>query len=425
MRLPFEEWLQDQTLPTPAKELFSEAIICYKASAYRAALLLSYLGFQTTVRDRVLRGRQPSNLSDTQWNKIQSDVRNDDTWDSAIYDAIQQRPPRHVFALNEDLRNQITYFKNRRNDCAHGKSNKIDYTHVESFWLFVRSNLSKFVVNESREDLINRIRDHFDRSITPPGEDYLHLAGEIPSAVDHDKLIQFFDELHQIFSGLPSVPYAKYPQKEVEFYNSIFDLQDEGSSLRLIEYLKGNENLLAGVIRLRPERVILFRDDPSLIRKLWYDKLFAMIGFERDLLVYCAMLTNNLIPVTQQAEANELVISRLAGQMPAQSSHEVLEAHSFFGTLKALAFENGLISRFSWANSNCALVVYYLYHFQIDTVIAKSLSDTFTYSNYPYELQKALNTFFLNNRPKLKEFEEALQGLKLPYPPMLEQPLEF
>jgi len=84
MRLPFEEWLQDQTLPTPAKELFSEAIICYKASAYRAALLLSYLGFQTTVRDRVLRGRQPSNLSDTQWNKIQSDVRNDDTWDSPL-----------------------------------------------------------------------------------------------------------------------------------------------------------------------------------------------------------------------------------------------------------------------------------------------------------------------------------------------------
>lgn len=51
MKLKFEEWLVEQEIDkdTEVNDLFLEGITCYKASAYRAALLFSFLGFQTVI----------------------------------------------------------------------------------------------------------------------------------------------------------------------------------------------------------------------------------------------------------------------------------------------------------------------------------------------------------------------------------------
>ena len=357
MRLPFEDWLIEQVIPLPAKELFKEAVVCYKASAYRAALLFSYLGFQTTVRDRILRSKQPSSFTENHWKKIQNDVRDDDTWDNAVFDAIQQGPPREVFLLTEDLRNQVKYFKNRRNDCAHGKNNKIEYAHVEAFWLFIQSNLSRFVVNESREDLINRIRDHFDLSITPPGEDYSHIVNDIPYAVEQDRFIDFFHDVHQVFATRKFTAFGA-PLEEAEFLNSILDLQEDVSSTKLSEYLqvKENEDVFVTFLKVRPERVVYFRTNPTLIRRLWYELLFTGYVNEKDLPVFCALLRNNLIPDTQIAEAFEVVIRKLRGQIPTQSCREILESQGFFSIFKELAFQKKLIHLFGWANSNRELI---------------------------------------------------------------------
>lgn len=34
MKIPFEKWIEDNSIPEEAKELFAESIICYKISAY-------------------------------------------------------------------------------------------------------------------------------------------------------------------------------------------------------------------------------------------------------------------------------------------------------------------------------------------------------------------------------------------------------
>ena len=72
MKLDFEIWLGDQrqTIPAAAKGIFDEAVICYKASAYRGAYILSYLGFLTIIRERLLVSGPPSSeiMSDhTKW----------------------------------------------------------------------------------------------------------------------------------------------------------------------------------------------------------------------------------------------------------------------------------------------------------------------------------------------------------------------
>jgi hypothetical protein len=147
MRIEFDDWLSSQKISATAEGLFKESIVCYKASAYRAALLLSYVGLQTIIKDRLLSANCPSSIPAGQWAGIIRNLTDDDRWDSQVYGAIQMKSPASIFGISDDLRNQITYWRNRRNDCAHSKQNEINFPHVETFWLFIKSNLAKLVVN--------------------------------------------------------------------------------------------------------------------------------------------------------------------------------------------------------------------------------------------------------------------------------------
>lgn len=81
-------------------------------------------------------------------------LRKEEKWDEEVNECVKKNDPNKViFNISDDLRNQYLYWKNRRNDCAHFKKNIIDYFHVESFWLFLQSNLVKFAVNGSKEQL--------------------------------------------------------------------------------------------------------------------------------------------------------------------------------------------------------------------------------------------------------------------------------
>ena len=138
MKLPFEEWILSQEISADAKDLISEAIVCYKANANRAALLFSYLCFQTIIRDRMLNANRPDNIPEGMWTDILKKLRNEDTWDQTVFDNLQRQQPKEIFILNDDIRNQITYWKNRRNDCAHSKNNIIGVSHVdEKFLVFI------------------------------------------------------------------------------------------------------------------------------------------------------------------------------------------------------------------------------------------------------------------------------------------------
>ena len=118
MRIEFDDWLSSQKISATAESLFKESVVCYKASAYRAALLLSYVGLQTIIKDRLLSANCPSSIPAGQWAGIIRNLTDDDKWDSQVYDAIQMKSPASIFGISDDLRNQIAYWRNRRNDCA-------------------------------------------------------------------------------------------------------------------------------------------------------------------------------------------------------------------------------------------------------------------------------------------------------------------
>jgi hypothetical protein len=54
-----------------SKRLMEEAFTCYKASAYRASLLFSYLGFQTILKERVLSSNKPDLIPLKLWQSSQ------------------------------------------------------------------------------------------------------------------------------------------------------------------------------------------------------------------------------------------------------------------------------------------------------------------------------------------------------------------
>lgn len=57
MILPIEKWMVEQDFPIEATNLLDEGCTCYKAGAYRAGLLFSYLGFEKIIKNRLLDAR--------------------------------------------------------------------------------------------------------------------------------------------------------------------------------------------------------------------------------------------------------------------------------------------------------------------------------------------------------------------------------
>jgi hypothetical protein len=100
-----------------------------------------------------------------------------------------------IFNINDDIRQQIKYWKDRRNDCAHFKTNDIEAHHTESFWSFVKSNLAKISIEGGKESLLNKFEKHFDTTFTPPDADFSPLVKEIDESVEINELSNLWSEL--------------------------------------------------------------------------------------------------------------------------------------------------------------------------------------------------------------------------------------
>lgn len=418
MRIEFDDWLTLQKISPTAEGLFKESVVCYKASAYRAALLLSYVGLQTIIKDRLLSANCPSSIPAEKWNSILKNLIDDDKWDFQVYEATQMKPPISIFGISDDLRNQITYWRNRRNDCAHSKQNEINFPHAETFWLFIKSNLAKLVVNGSKEGLVNAIRKHFDYSMTPRGADCTPIVEQIPTAISTIELMDFFREVYKIFHSIED-PFLTATKPQLDFWSKTLSLQDTIVVNKLVEFLKTQEWLIEDILREFPEKIHFFSDDPAFIRKLWYSNLFIGNNSPQDIIVFCGLLRNNLIPANQLSEAFNQVILRLDDPQLSEDCFEILKSNGFFAQFKQKAFIDLAIDDFKWGNKKSLFVVYYLSKFPIDDEVALSIQKIFDSRYNPRILNTDLHRFFSKNESKKTEFAESLARLAINPPEYL------
>jgi len=410
MFLDFGKWILEQSMPQESLDTFLEAILCYKFGAYKASLLFSYIGFQLIVKDRILNSNMPQLFPKSKWIQIHNDLRNNDKWDSAIFEAIQIKTNKEIFHISEDLRNQVKYWKNRRNDCAHSKSNIINASQVESFWFFIKSNLSKFIVIGGKDELLNKVKDHFDISKTPPNQDIGYIVKDIPSTVDLQDYEQFLNDLLNLIRKFDDSLFSRNFTKDTIVIEKIISLNSLELTHATSNILKRKDDLLLTYLRKYPHHIVIFSEDKTFIRGIWYDKLFGSATIKEDFSIYCSILKNNLIPEDQLNESFEHIIrNRLLCNTPCDDDFIFLKNTKFFDKFKEIAFIENKICQFEWSKKNVNFIIYYLSQFEMDETIAESIYFTFNVENYPFKLAQDLELFLNSNEYKKNQLIGILE----------------
>lgn len=276
MKLDFEKWLDGQGMPEKARDFFNEAIICFKVSAYRGAFMLSYLGFQTIIRERLLLSDPPGTHlipNTSRWAVITGKLREPTEWDAEVNLLISDdnsNSEKNIFMIHKDVRKEAVYFKDKRNACVHGKDD-ISYTQVESLWMFIRNHSGKFMVNSGIEGFIQQVKLHFNPRENDPNAPFDELLSRMTSVV-HD------DQYHELFKRLFQEISLEFNSKSYKnnFWHEIANNKDDKIRENFLQYLRNDLYDFGDFVLCFPDTLRFFTDDESTLRKFWHDRLHMM-----------------------------------------------------------------------------------------------------------------------------------------------------
>lgn len=331
-----------------------------------------------------------------------------------MFDLTQRQKPAPVFLVSEDLRHQVRYWKDRRNDCAHFKANEIDHSHVESFWNFIFSNMGKFVPNGSAAALLNEIVLYFDEDFTPPNTPLDPIIERIPHCVERDGLTQFFIDIAEKVTRKLSENFATLRDVHIVF-DAVIRVTNELTINALREVILNHFDYFVSFVREFPQHVILLKDNSELTRCLWRKYLF-LTYHNKDFNVFAALLRAHMIHRDEIDEVSVTITIQLKGNIPNQMDVLILDQIGFFDTFQRTVFEGMQLNDFNWWNVNAKLVCWYLESYPIPVEAVRSICSIFTQSNYPWKVRNRLTELFKENSNKRQEFEEIAQQEQLALP---------
>ncbi|MGE8004399.1 hypothetical protein [Lysinibacillus sp. NPDC093216] len=413
MRIYFQDWIHNQNFSERSLDLFEEAILCYRATAYKGALLFSFLGFQNIIRERVLRADLPHNAIQFQskWDEIQGKLRDEDQSDAQVITCISMQKPFTIFSISTDVKEQYLYWKNRRNDCAHGKGNTIKDSHVESFWFFIESNLVKFNVNGSFTFIKDKVKKHFDTLVTPSGTKPDNVISQIPNSLSSQEFNEFLTQLNEYLCVKRTFAYND-PDVQA-FYLTLFDQLPKEYLTELKNFMKDNLQLLVNLLNVKPSLIYEFKNDPDLIRLIWKSKLK---GYSSHYAIIAKMLQFELIPEEQLNEFVMSVSENLSDNYFTFSDErridlQILNDKGFIKNLGDIAFSQfPKINKFNWARENKYLICCYLVEYNFNENVVRALYTEFSREHYPNQLGKVLLALF-DEQPEL--YSDYLKAAKL------------
>ncbi len=389
MILPIESWIAEKGYQKSVKKLFHESVVCYKNSAYRASLLFSYLGFLTIVKELIIKGKKPDSILEPRWEGILKSIENDDKWEKSIFtELINNGAP--IFNFTDDIRDQIKYWKDRRNDCAHFKSNEIESHHVESFWSFLRSNVSKITIEGGLATLIKKFALHFDETYTPPNKNFDHLINELDISLLPSEHEDFFKELRAKLDGRS---YWTTTESH-KVFNRILEMGAERVQESLVEFLKNTPNDKdLRFLNDYPEKIIFLDYSSAEIRAMWKSRFAHDSINPFNILV--SMFKNNLIPKEEIEEVNRDVFNRYNQTsrrfLPSRDQIDTLKAHGFIDMIYAIAFEEKNLDSFMYINSKCDLIMVFIENTDLNVKIVSKICEMADRHNYSRWLIREIN----------------------------------
>jgi hypothetical protein len=412
MKIAFEGWIKQKPYSKDISALFDEAFTCYRNTAYRASLLFSYLGFLTIIKEVIIRSSKPLPISQSRWDHLIQKLQSDDTWEKAVYEELINSSS-SIFNINEGIRQQIKYWKDRRNDCAHFKNNEIESHHTESFWSFIRSNILKITIEGGASNLLNKFEKHFDPTFTPPDADLSPLVREIDDTVDGTALSQFWSDLYSRIDLLGLSYYGETDFSQV--VNQVFSNCNELVRDSLAKFLKENKQELY-IVFLYPDKISQFNYDPSEIREIWRTRIWSFKAFTFP--IYGILLRNSLIPLTELREAHEFIIARAIDSRPRDEATHLALAGSGFGEVifKIAIQDQRLKDWFNWVNPRADMIAYYIEKYSLKEETVEVICEMYSRSNYSYWLAERISKIMEENPDKKVEFHQIAnrKGFSIP-----------
>ena len=357
MNIRFEKWMQASRLRASELKLLTEAVTCYKANAHRAALLLSFIAFVEIIRSRLLQAKKPNLVTDGEWNDKRRKILNDDTSDQTIFELLN-RSDQKYFKLTDSLRNQINYWKDRRNDCAHLKWNEIGSSHVESFWLFIIDNINKITVIDSNTDLLNQLRLHYDDAHTPMNSDPTPIICQIPTSVELSDFFLFLEEFIRIMDTAEEEdPIFVLGDKAKCIYIMLNQLPNEYGEI-VKSFILQHPLISQEMFFWHPEYLVFFSDNPQFIRESWKKDLEKRCSLKAA----AALLRNSLIPNAEIPELVKEYVYYIKNEIPRDEDLVFLSQYGYEKQLETIFSE--LLSKKGvfewWVNQNPRFITYYL-----------------------------------------------------------------
>lgn len=391
MKIPFELWVENKynskEISDSAVELFKESIICYKVSAYRSAFITSYIGFQSILKERILKTNyKPSGINNNNWNEICNKLGDDDLWDSTVADCVKRKNPDRIFLITDSIISEYENYRVLRNKSAHGKSGKIEYFHIESFWNFIQDYFYKFIVNGGKSGIMQLIENHYDKTITPPDTDTTYIVRNIKSGILDNELADFINDFYSYCNQDNNPNPFSDRSMMVPLWDKLVNESDERIHTAIINHIKTlpSSELCVFVARY-PSTTDEFLTDSAFARRLWVEEIKSWpYASKGQWIILNKIINNNIVPDNEKGDFDKNLY-KCIGKHFSGDKINTLKKTGYFDILRSHIFDttnysypNGI----DYANRVSNSFINYLNHFELDKESVQCINVIFSFATY-------------------------------------------
>ena len=389
---------------TVLRDILNDAIRCYRNGIARPALMLSYIAFIQAVRDNLLKSDMPKGFNEPRWKACMSKLRQENAWDEQVISCIKCRDKPSYFELTDSLRDDVCYWRNRRNDCAHYKDSEITLSHVAAFWVFIMDNYNKFTPIGSLMQSVNDYKRHYNVSITPKGTSTEVIFKRLCLAIKtEDDLLLFLKETDSCMEY----------EEQAQLLHDL--LMDERHKSKVISLLTVKLKRVKMYLALKPADVsVVLGNNPEMTRKFWYEDFMLFASCAN---VYVEMLRAKMIPQGEIKESLDMFLKheykRSAFRVDSQEDFNVLKENGIYD----IFIEEYLSKEFVCDNprEKCYKTDFYISLIQrggINDKLIKALSESIK-GTFPYTWTNRLKDEIFNDGKSKKQYYDFIkkQGL--------------
>lgn len=367
--------------------LFRDSVRCFHAGIFRPAYIMAYQSMMIYFRRLIQNEDMPAGFDAVKWKKMQVNLAKDKEWEEEVNNAIRKKanakaaPPEvPVLAINDSLRLDFDYWRNRRNDSAHYKEYRINDSHVLSFYSFLTQYLLKISVEGGKATLLKEFKDACDVTKTSPKKSLQPLIDKILVMVSPEEMDDFFAELDGVMG-------YRFTGRYENTLASIIKSGNEKLKEYVIKFVRSDKRFKAEFINDHPDIVGYIVDKPES-REFWMKYLARC---RNRVAILARMLMVGLIDPDEKDEAVRKVLEHSFNNndgMGTVSEDEqlILNSNGFFDALKEEYFNGDYTSKnvVLCGREKYDFFYGYIAHMPVNKELADMLVDIFSRPDYPY-----------------------------------------